>query len=173
MLDHSCVQCLDLLHLPIGDPVAGELPSDRLQAFANLEKVLHVFLRELRRPGATVRQQQDQTFRSQDLQRFAKRRTRDPEDFAELTLRNARAGENLSIEKHASEASDNFFMQHATWSPTVPCHGLTLLGFKGHAPAWMQMSDFQNKAGRSGLNGHDFAFNLSGVQGVHGGTRRD
>src|SRR5262245_15808101 len=61
--------------------------------------------------GAAIRQQVNQAFGGEDLQRFAQRGAGNPQHFTELPLRNAPAVRDISLDDIVAELSQDLVMQ--------------------------------------------------------------
>jgi len=109
---HLPLQLADLRQLVLGDVCAGELARQPFQRAHHLERVHDLVATQFRDLRAAVRQQDDQPFRRQHLERLAQRRARDGELFAQHAFVEPFAGRQCALGDHVAQLRDDGGVQH-------------------------------------------------------------
>ena len=108
---HLVMQPLDLGDLGVGDVFAGEPPGEAFEPAHDVEQFGEIVLAQLPHARAAVRQQFDQPFGRQHLQRFTQRRARDAQHLAQLPLGNAAAVGNVAFDDVVAQPRQDLVMQ--------------------------------------------------------------
>ena len=108
---HLVMQPLDFGDFGIGDVFAGKPPGKAFQPTHDVEQFGKLALAQLPHPGAAVRQQLDQAFGRQHLQRFAQRRARNGQHLAKLPLRNAAAVRDIALDDVIAQPRQDLVVQ--------------------------------------------------------------
>ena len=108
---HLVMQPLDLGDFGVGDVFAGEPPGEAFQPAHDVEQFAEILLAQLPHPGAAVRQQLDQSFRRQHLQRLTQRRARDAQHLAKLAFGHPAAVGNVAFDDVVAQPGQDLVVQ--------------------------------------------------------------
>ena len=142
---HLVMQPLDLGDFGVGDVFAGEAPGETFETAHDLEQFSEIVLAQLPHAGAAVRQQLNQSFGRQYLQRFTQRRARDAQHLAKLAFGHPTATRNVAFDDVVAQTGQDLVMQGQLFRGRDPCrpqplstsfHWESGVSWSEHRPRW-------------------------------------